>query len=45
MVIENKDGYRKGIMDVLSDTSKFKKLLTDPTLARGGKLPRRTKVN
>ena len=40
MVIINNDDYRKGIVDILSDTSKFKKLRTDPTLTREGKLQR-----
>ena len=40
VVIINNDDYRKGIVDILSDTSKFKKLRTDPTLTREGKLQR-----
>ena len=40
VAIINNDEYKKGIMDILSDTSKFKKLRTDPTLTREGRVQR-----
>ena len=40
VVIVNKDDYMNGIMDVINDRSKFKKLSTDPTLTRENKLQR-----
>ena len=37
-VILNRDEYIKKLSDIISDTSKFKKLSADPTLLREGQL-------
>ena len=39
-VILNRDEYIKKLSDIISDTSKFKKLSADPTLLREGQLQR-----
>ena len=39
-VILNRDEYIKELFDIISDTSKFKKLSADPTLLREGQLQR-----
>ena len=39
-VILNRDDYIKKLSDIISDTSKFKKLSPDPTLLREGQLQR-----
>ena len=39
-VILNRDDYIKKLFDIISDTSKFKKLPADPTLVREGQLQR-----
>ena len=39
-VILNRDDYIKKLSDIISDTSKFKKLSADPTLLREGQLQR-----
>ena len=38
MVILNRKGYNKGILDIINDADKFKELDNDPTMSKEGKL-------
>ena len=40
VVVLNRSDYSKGILDIVSDSNKFKELNNDPTICREGKLQR-----